>query len=911
MPNNLEVKTLTQKTDVDPVTDLVVAHDTIEEEAVLIAPRDAHKALGDRYSFGALSIDDYESDDDKKVAIQTALADNDQRTVRIGKGVWPVAELEIGNSTRLIGSGSKAVEDGRGTVLSLNDPEATCILKTKQIWVDGDPTIAVRDIVIENLTFDLGEVTTASAFLHDMTYDSAGMPTNDIVFRNVTFWASGVGQQALAWFKAGTGQSPYCEGITFENCRLIVGQDGRGIQIDTVNSLITIDQLTGIGTSGSTFIYGLEMGLLEIRNSTFECPAGTAMSDVISDRTIEGIANLTEGENLLTFSGGYDGSNNPLSLADVGHPVVHSALPDGTYIKSIGPYGFSAVLSQDATDDASDDDIDIKRYVRSTDMPYAAIHVVGERDEITIQTTADEALRNSYVFEGPYYAPVNLNNCRVQSPIRVLGVEGDNSVLNLNVTGGTFSHGTLNAEADCIINLVANGVNLLDNTAHGVDSPTVTVDEPRFEGEIDPDCIENVPIAFFNAGASGVTAPKPQFTMPMDVLEITADPDGTRGTFRIGNIHQGNATDNILPILELGSVDPIKRVFDSATALRCFRDSNTGLYYLRGRQEGARGVVIPDVFAYSPGATALVPTLGFIPVDPYSGSSFTLTPTGDCSIYFTRVVPGQPVTIKITTSGTTAYNINFGGGNVVSNGAVNTGTEDGMYLEVGFYAEDSVLKEQYRCGPIDPPFDIDNIPNVQLYCPIDENTDPTNLTDLSGNSRHMTPSSSTPPALNDLSHGRTELRWNGSTTNPLQTAGGTFSATHVFLAASYDNANFSGYDGLMSALNTVGMLVGGDGTNAFFNLSMSASYRINGVDHAESSMSGPMSGAVSVIEWSVPSPASLTNGFQLGSDRDFASRIWTGTVNGGIIIVNDASMTAANRRRCRKQIAYLATHGVA
>lgn len=66
MPNNLEVKTLTQKTDVDPITDLVVAHDTVEEEAVLIAPRDAHKALGDRYSFGGLSIDDYESDDDKK-----------------------------------------------------------------------------------------------------------------------------------------------------------------------------------------------------------------------------------------------------------------------------------------------------------------------------------------------------------------------------------------------------------------------------------------------------------------------------------------------------------------------------------------------------------------------------------------------------------------------------------------------------------------------------------------------------------------------------------------------------------------------------------------------------------------------------------------------------------------------------
>ena len=92
--------------------------------------------------------------------------------------------------------------------------------------------------------------------------------------------------------------------------------------------------------------------------------------------------------------------------------------------------------------------------------------------------------------------------------------------------------------------------------------------------------------------------------------------------------------------------------------------------------------------------TALTDALT-INVDPTKGNVFTLTPAGSDTINVVKVIPGQELTLIITTSGVTSYTLTFGTG-FKSTGALATGTVSGKVFSISFISDGVNYNESAR-----------------------------------------------------------------------------------------------------------------------------------------------------------------------------------------------------------------------
>jgi hypothetical protein len=180
-------------------------------------------------------------------------------------------------------------------------------------------------------------------------------------------------------------------------------------------------------------------------------------------------------------------------------------------------------------------------------------------------------------------------------------------------------------------------------------------------------------------------------------------------------------------------------------------------------------------------------------------------------------------------------------------------------------------------------------PNVVLRCRAQNQTgangaNVSSFTDLSGNDRHLVCASSQPTLQTNVLNGKSVVRWTGAQ-NPLAV---TFAApvtvfTGYIVARFTGGATFSNYSGLLTdklapVAGGAPILVGDPNTDKFFNVNLQCfEYRFNERIFAQTSMIAPMSGNWAVIFFRFWRGLSLA-GVQLGQDRDFANRKWTGDV---------------------------------
>lgn len=150
------------------------------------------------------------------------------------------------------------------------------------------------------------------------------------------------------------------------------------------------------------------------------------------------------------------------------------------------------------------------------------------------------------------------------------------------------------------------------------------------------------------------------------------------------------------------------------------------------------------------------------------------------------------------------------------------------------------------------------------------------LADYSGNNRTIAAESDYPfystPAIN----GKAAVAWLG-TQKPLKNPA-VFQVRCGWLVVKYSGATFSGYNGLLGDLDTLGVLVGnGNGSTRFFDF-QNLFYEYRTVDRIYPSNIAP----APMNSWRIIFfrfwELVTFNGVQLGQDRTFADRKWNGSV---------------------------------
>ena len=150
------------------------------------------------------------------------------------------------------------------------------------------------------------------------------------------------------------------------------------------------------------------------------------------------------------------------------------------------------------------------------------------------------------------------------------------------------------------------------------------------------------------------------------------------------------------------------------------------------------------------------------------------------------------------------------------------------------------------------------------------------LPDHSGKNRTLVADSDYPfyskPAIN----GKAAVAWLG-TQQPLKNAG-VFEVRCGWIVAKYSGTTFSGYNGLLTDLNSLSVLVGaGPGTTKFYNYG-NQNYEFRTVDriYPNNIAPAPMN-AWRIIFFRFWEPA-IFNGIQLGQDKSFVNSKWNGSV---------------------------------
>jgi hypothetical protein len=100
-----------------------------------------------------------------------------------------------------------------------------------------------------------------------------------------------------------------------------------------------------------------------------------------------------------------------------------------------------------------------------------------------------------------------------------------------------------------------------------------------------------------------------------------------------------------------------------------------------------------------PVVTALVDVSGVVSLDPSIGDGFTFVPVEPCTINASSTPAGARITIVITTSGVSSYNLTFGA-NFKSAGVLATGTSSGKVWTITFFCDGVNLNEVSRAGPM-------------------------------------------------------------------------------------------------------------------------------------------------------------------------------------------------------------------
>lgn len=150
-----------------------------------------------------------------------------------------------------------------------------------------------------------------------------------------------------------------------------------------------------------------------------------------------------------------------------------------------------------------------------------------------------------------------------------------------------------------------------------------------------------------------------------------------------------------------------------------------------------------------------------------------------------------------------------------------------------------------------------------------------NFTDLSGHGRNFTsPGSSPVIEANAVGTNRAAMRFQ-RTNSPLQYQGQLTIRCGWIVVKS--NANFSGYDGILTALNNLGILVGTPGSNQFFDFLYDYyEFRSNDRIYPDDEAPAPV-GEFAVIFFRFWTDL-IVDGIQLGQDRNFADRRFDGYI---------------------------------
>jgi len=174
--------------------------------------------------------------------------------------------------------------------------------------------------------------------------------------------------------------------------------------------------------------------------------------------------------------------------------------------------------------------------------------------------------------------------------------------------------------------------------------------------------------------------------------------------------------------------------------------------------------------------------------------------------------------------------------------------------------------------------------------------------DFSGKQRVLTAGANPPQLEQNRINGYPGIYFDG-TKNPL-TYSGNLTLRHIFIVASFADATFPNYAGLLSDLSGLGILVGNPLEARFFNINYSAlgsySYRKNYVSFAESAQAAPVSGNAGIIEISY-APGFNMNGIQIGQDRADTTRRWKGHFYESLMY--SSVKTAQERRRIYSYLA--------
>jgi len=137
------------------------------------------------------------------------------------------------------------------------------------------------------------------------------------------------------------------------------------------------------------------------------------------------------------------------------------------------------------------------------------------------------------------------------------------------------------------------------------------------------------------------------------------------------------------------------------------------------------------------------------------------------------------------------------------------------------------------------------------------------------------------PEWKNLRTGEQYINFDGSNDPLSAEASGTL--RHLFVIAGYSAAAFpaggDGYKGLISPMAAdLGILAGDPGTTRFFDFGYSdAEYRKSGVLYAANNMQAPMSNVPELVELIIPGGIAIDS-LQIGQDRDFSARKWSGKV---------------------------------
>lgn len=380
-------------------------------------------------------------------SINTSLTNNVGGIVQIGPGTWKCYDWSIPSYTTVEGAGNGVSGVGGTRMLLANLSGTTGIAKI---------TGLKRDIVVRGIAWDASISTTASAFLMSDTYPNT---TSGIKLENCTFGGSGVGAPACCWLRD-DALVWQCVNVTINHCVFQIPVNGIGFRSDTVNTTLTMSQpYCGIGAGGIGIDF-LGIGTALIDGALFEGNAGYFTATAALNRTIT-TASITIGTKIVTINSG-----GAWNLNDVGQKIIMGAEPFN--ITGIANDGVTAYVEFNAAATHTAVSTAVYRYSPSASMAYSCFRFRGDRGNVTIRNSIDEAMAFFLVKNDQVLNPITIEDCFIQSIIQL----NFDSVLNLR--GNRFFSQQINTTGfgNCTIN--SFGDRCLNSGAYIYDSPPTT-----------------------------------------------------------------------------------------------------------------------------------------------------------------------------------------------------------------------------------------------------------------------------------------------------------------------------------------------------------------------------------------------------------------------------------------------------